>query len=248
MAITVPTGLTVVTDALKKAGVTGKGRQPDAYDSQGALDDLNDMIASWNVQRWIIWEVIDLGYTSQGVNPITIGPGGNINISERPVNLKAGYVKLLPQSGSGLPVNQPLEIIPSREQYSRLALPGLVSFPLYLFLDTSYPLGKILVYPIANANLYEIHVIVQNPITYVDFNTDLSILPKYYIPAFKFNLAKIVRQGYGKKEDAALNKLAADYLDVVVNANLQIPELIMPKILITQSSGYNILNDQFGNG
>lgn len=243
------TGETVVKAALLKAGVTGKGRQPDAFDSQNALDDLNDMIASWNIQRWINWGLLDKGIVSTGAASYTIGPGGDINMVRAPRNLKAGYVKQL--VNSGLPVNTPLEIIPSMEQYSRLSLPSLVSFPLYLFLDTTpWPLCVIKPYPLPNASIYEIHVIVQNPITMIELATDLTILPDFYIPAFKFNLAKRARQAYGrgKTPDLELNALANDSLDVIIQANTQISELVMPKALITQSSGYNILSDQFGNG
>lgn len=241
------TGETVVKAALKKAGVTGKGRQPDAFDSNEALDDLNDMIAQWNIQRYIVWGLLDKGIVSTGAASYSIGPGGDIDMTRAPRSLKAGYVKQL-VSSPGLNVNTPLDIIPSMEQYSRIALPGLVSFPLKLFLDTTpWPLCLIRPYPLPNANIYEIHVIVQNPINLIDLATDLSVLPDYYIPAFKFNLAKRLRQGYGRgfKPDLELNNLASDSLDVLIQVNTQIAELVIPKVLISQTSGYNILSDQF---
>ena len=249
------TGLDVVKEALKKAGVTGKGRAPDAEDTTSALADLNDMIQQWNTQRWIIWEVIDKGVVSNGGNSYPIGPGagalpGGIELPIAPRNLKAAYVKLLQTSGSGLNVNQPLEVIPSLEEYSRLSLPQLVSFPQYVYLQASYPIGTIKPYPLPNATIYEIHVIVQNPIIAIDLNTDLSVLPGYYIPAFKFNLAQILRQAYGRgrTRDSYLDQLASNSMEIVINANLQISELVMPKVLVNQQNGYNIFSDQFGNG
>lgn len=242
------TGETVVKAALMKSGVIGKGRAPDAFDTQNALDDLNDMIALWNIQRWINWGLLDKGVVSNGGAQYTIGPdpANSIVISRAPRNLKAGYVRQL--VNSGLPVNTPLDIIPSMEQYSRLSLPGLVSFPKYLFLDTTpWPQCIIRPYPLPNANIYEIHVIIQNPITLIEPATDLSVLPDYYVPAFKFNLARVLRQAYGRGRtpDLELNLLASNTLDVIVQANLQISELVISKVLITQSSGYNILSDQF---
>lgn len=242
------TGLTLVTSALQKAGVTAKGRPPDAYDLNSALTDLNDLIAAWNTERWIIWDLLDKGFVSAGTNPITIGPGANIDLLRRPDALRAGYVRQI--NTSGQPVNTPLRIIPSREEYSRLSLPTLVSFPLYLFLDSSFPIGNIESYPIATANIYEIHVIVPNHISAVEAATDLTVLPPHYIPAFKFNLARMLRQGYGKgsKPDVELNRLANYFRDAVIQSNLQVSELVMPRTLITQSSGYNIFSDQYGNG
>ena len=63
-------------------------------------------------------------------------------------------------------------------------------------------------------------------------------------------LIKIADSLYGKglQPDIELNNSARNSLDVVKNSNLQIPELVMPRSLITMSSGYNILSDQFGNG
>ncbi len=240
------TGETVVKAALMKAGVTGKGRQPDAFDSNNALDDLNDMIAQWNIQRYIVWGLLDKGIVSTGAASYSIGPGGDIPMTRAPRSLKAGYVRQI--NTSGLPVNTPLDIIPSMEQYSRISLPTLVSFPLKLFLDTTpWPLCLIRPYPLPNANIYEIHVIVQNPIVQIELATDLSVLPDYYIPAFKFNLAQILRQGYGRggKPDIRLDQLASNSLEVLIQVNTQIAELVMPKVLISQTSGYNILSDQF---
>jgi hypothetical protein len=65
----------------------------------------------------------------------------------------------------------------------------------------------------------------------------------------KFNLARRLRQSYGKgaKIDPELVRLANDALDVVMQANIQLPDMGMPVSLLQQGSGYNIYSDQFGN-
>lgn len=241
------TGQSLVTAALLTAGVTAKGRPPDAFDLSSALSDLNDLIAAWNTERWIIWDLLDVSFVSTGAATYSIGPGGNYDIPRRPDALRAGYVRQLNTAG-GQRVNTPLKIIPSREEFSRLSLPTLVSFPQALFLDSSYPLGLIHPYPLPNAAIYEIHVIIPNHITAVVAGTNLSILPPHYIPAFKFNLARILRQGYGKgsKPDIELNRLANYYRDAVIQSNIQVSELVMPRAVMSgQGSGYNIYSDQF---
>lgn len=241
------TGLTLIAAALIKAGVTAKGRPPDAFDQQSALSDLNDLIAAWNTERWIIWDLLDVGFISTGAATYTIGPGGNFNVPRRPDALRAGYVKQL-NTTSGQRVNTPLKIIPSREEFSRLSLPGLTSFPQALFLDSSYPLGLVHPYPLPNANIYELHLIVPNHIIAVEAATDLTVLPPHYIPAFKFNLARILRQGYGRgsKPDIELNRLANYYRDAVIQSNIQVSELIMPRAVMSgQGPGYNIYSDRF---
>jgi hypothetical protein len=243
------TGADIVNQALKKAGILGVGRVPSAEDNNDALADLNDMLAEWNTQRWLVWDLLDLAVVSNGGStPYTVGPGGLFNVSRRPDRLESAYLRQL--VGAGLNVDTPLEIIPSYEEYSRISLKTLTSFPLYCFLDSSWPLGKLYIYPWPQANIYETHIQLKNVIPVITLVTDMSTVPDHYIAAMKFNLAKRLRQAYGKglAPDPELNGLARSSLDVVKQSNLQIPELVMPRTLIIQSSGYNILSDQFGNG
>lgn len=242
------TGSDIVIQALKKAGILGIGRTASATDSNDALADLNDMIAEWNTQRWMIWNLLDLAFTSTGAVEYTVGPAGNFNVSRRPDRLEAAYLRQL--NTGGLNVDTPVEIIPSYEEYSRLTLKQLTSFTLYAFLDSSWPLAKLKLYPLPNASIYGIHILLKNVVPVIELATDMSTIPDHYISAFKFNLAKRLRQAYGKgmKPDIELNNLARNSLAVVKNSNVQIPELVMPRTLIIQSSGYNILSDQFGNG
>ena len=182
--------------------------------------------------------------------PYTIGPGGDFAVSRRPDRIEAAYLRQLRTAGPNF-VDTPIEIIPSREEYSRLTLKNLVSFTLYAFLDSSWPLGNIYFYPAANAGIYEYHVLLKNVAPVLTLDTVMeSVVPDHYMAGFKFNLAKILRQAYGKgtKPDPELNNLARNSLDVIKESNIQIPELVMPRTLIIQSSGYNILSDQFGNG
>lgn len=242
------TGADIVNEAFRKSGLLGLGQTMDGSDNVSALADLNDMLAQWNVKRWMVWAEVDVGFTSTGAASYSVGPAGNYNVTPRPDRVEAAYVRQLAAS-PGLNVDTPLEVIASREEYSRLSLKTLVSYPLYVFLDTSYPTAALYCYPTPNATQYEVHLILKGVMPVIAMATVLS-MPGAYIAAMKFNLAKRLRQAYGKglKPDMELNGLARDALDTVKQSNLQIPELVMPKTLITMSSGYNIYSDQFGNG
>lgn len=237
----------VLTEAFKKSGVLGLGQTMDGGDIVSGLADLNDMIAQWNTQRWMTWDLLTLGFVSTGANSYTVGPAGNFSVAVRPDRLESAFQRQL--VASGLNVDTPLEIIPSREEYNRLSLKGLVSFGQYVFLDSSYPTATLYLYPIPNASIYEIFISLKNAIpffTIAQLGTALAV-PPHYIAAMKFNLAKRFRQAYGKglRPDPELNALARSALDIVKQSNLQIPELVMPNALI-KSSGYNILSDQYG--
>lgn len=242
------TGRDIATFALKKSGITGIGRNPSAIMLTDALADFNDMLTQWQTNRWLVWNLLDLGVTSTGLNGYTVGPGQQFNCSVAPTRLEYAYQRQI--VNTGLPVDTPLRVIDAREQYDAISLKGLVSFGLYVFLDTAWPTSLLKLYPIPNAGIYEIHIVLKNVLPVVVANTDMSVVPPHYIAAFKFNLARILRQAYGKGRtpDEELNRMAMKSLETITQANIQVPELVMPKTLIIQSSGYNILNDQFGNG
>jgi len=239
----------VVEQALKKAGILGIGRTASASDANDGLADLNNMISEWNTQRWMTWALLDVSKVSTGAASYTVGPAGDFAVSRRPDRIEAAYLRQLNTAGN-LYVDTPVEIIPSREEYSRLTLKRLTSFTLYVFLDTAWPTGIAYFYPLANAAIYEYHLLFKNVAPVLTLDTDLSVVPDHYIGCMKFNLARRLRQAYGKgmQPDVELNNLARNSLDVVKQSNIQIPELVMPRTLIVQSSGYNILSDQFGNG
>lgn len=243
------TAADIVIAGLKKSGIVGLGQSPDGSDTLDALSDLNDMVAQWASQRWMVYSELDLSFVSTGqTTPYTVGPGGNYNITARPDRIEAAYLRQL-INPPGLNVDTDLTVIPSREEYSTLSLKPLVSFPLYVFLDTAYPTANLFVYPWPNASIYEVHLILKNVFPVYSINTVVS-LPGQYIAAMKFNLAKRLRQAYGKglRPDPELNALARSSLDIVKQSNLQVPELIMPKSLISIGSGYNIFSDSFGSG
>ena len=240
----------VITEAFRKAGLLGTGQTMDGGDMVSAVADFNDLVGQWNTQRWMTWDLVDLSFTSTGAVSYTVGPGGNFSVTAVPTRIEYAFQRQI--VNSGLNVDTPLEIIPSREEYSRLSLKSLISFGLYVFYDSSYPMGTLYLYPTPNANIYQIHIGLKNVIPVFTAATVGSqlIVPPHYIAAFKFNLAKRFRQAYGKglRPDGELNALARSSLDIVKQSNLQIPELVMTKVLIVQSAGYNILSDQFGNG
>jgi len=240
----------VITEAFRKSGLLGLGQTMDGGDIVSAVADFNDMVSQWNSKRWMVWDLVDIGITSTGANSYTVGPSGQFNVAVRPARLEAAYQRQL--VAAGLNVDTPIEIIPSFEEYSRLSLKTLVSFGLYAFLDSAYPTATLYIYPSPNASVYAIHILIKNAIPVYTVATIASTLniPPAYIAALKFNLAKRLRQAYGKglRPDMELNTLARDSLDTIKQMNLQVSELVMPRTLIIQSSGYNILSDQFGNG
>lgn len=244
------TGLSVVSQALWKSGITGRGIPPSNTDTQDALADLNDMIDQWNTDRLLVWDMLNTGFTCTGQTaPYTVGPGGNYPMTPRPNRVYSAFVRQLEFVGS-LQVDTPLKVLDAREEYNRINTKTLASFPEAVFLDTAMPLGQLYVYPWPSpAGMYAVYITTKNCMPQITLQTDMSGFPGGYVAAFKFNLARRLRQAYGRgnRPDMELNKLASDSLDVIMAGNLQVPEVGMPPSLLQRGNGYNIFSDQFGN-
>lgn len=240
------TGADIVNQALKKAGILGLGQVADASDLTDGLADLNDMVSQWVTQRWMVWNLLDIACVSTAANSYTVGPAGNFNVTRRPDRIEAAYQRQV-VGAAARSVDTPLRVISAREEYSRIAVKQLQGFGKVIFYDAAYPLGVIYPYPVPQATIYEIHLILKNTIPVFTQASVLSV-PEQYVAALKFNLARRLRQSYGKglRPDPELNRLATDALDIIKQANIQIPQLMMPAALVP-GSGYNILSDQFGD-
>lgn len=263
----------VVQAALRKSGVSGLGMSPypNGADELDAQNDLSYMLAEWNTETWLVWHKLDLGFVSDGrAGPglggaYTVGPTGNFPLTPRPDRIEAAYLRILANTniaGSGQPVDQPLVEIPSREQYSRIALKQLVAFPKAYFYDTDMggaatPIsgpnpvaggtgGNLIIYPWPQAGLYEVHIIVKDVFPLIlPMNMDLSFLPANCRAAMIFNLALRLRQAYGKglRPDPELKALAKASLAKMRQSMVQVPELVMPGMVLGRGSLYNIYGD-----
>lgn len=152
-----PTVRSFIELALKEAGVLGVGQTPLAQDTNDTFVLLQRMIAQWQRRRWLVpglTEVIKLG-NNQKSN--TIGPGQYYNCP-RPDKIEAGWFVQV-NTGQN-PVSIPLTQIFSYQDYSRIAIKELNSFPQSFFYDAHFPYGNIFIWPIPSA-IYQIHLLIK---------------------------------------------------------------------------------------
>ncbi len=239
----------IVTSALKKSGVLGIGRSPLAEDINDGFDDLNDMLASWQVERWNVYTVEDVAFVSTGVQSYTVGPtvsnvSQNYPFVERPDRLEAAYLRQLFNTSPQNPVDYFLKLIQSREDYSQIQLKQLGTISTHVFYSPDYPVGNVYPWPIPQANLYELHLIFKTPIgNFANLSQPLNI-PQSYFAALKHNLAVWMCVAYGKPVSPDLAKIAGKTIAVLQNSNAQIPALSMPKSVVRPSGLYNVFSDQ----
>ncbi len=236
------TPLDIVKQSLKKAGIIGVGQTPLAEDTNDAFYDLNDMIGQWARKRWLMWHLLDVSLVSTGAMSYTVGVGQDFN-TPRPDRLEAAFFRQI-QNGQPNNIDYPLELIESRETYSNIPLKSLSTFPTSIFYDAAYPTGVVYPWPVPQATIYEIHLIIKDQLTQFTSLNQTIVMPPEFTAALKFNLAIRLRQAYMLPADPVLIGLAKDSLAVIRGANAQIPNLVMPSDLI-RGGLYNVYSDSY---
>lgn len=158
--------------------MSGVGQTPNAEDINDGFRLLTQMLNYWQKRRWLVPNLIDVSAIGNSEQYNLIGPGKHYN-SLRPDRIQAAYFKQLNSGGSGFDggfdsgfggsgdngnnVSYFLRPIWSYEDYARIGLKGLNSWPMYFFYDASFPYGKVYIWPIPTSS-YEIHLLVKGPI------------------------------------------------------------------------------------
>lgn len=148
----------IITLALKEAGITGIGQTANDEDINDGFTLFSYMLAQWQNKRWLVPGLTDISAVANGLISNTIGPGQYYN-TLRPDKILSAYFK---QVNSG-DVSYPLTPIWSREDYSKIALKSLSSWPSRYFYDNAFPVGNVFIWPVPSST-YEIHLIVKLPI------------------------------------------------------------------------------------
>jgi hypothetical protein len=235
----VTTAVDLITLALKDIGALGIGQAISAEDTADALATLNMMLEQWAEERLSVYHLVDTAHQSTGSVSYTVGPGGDFNIP-RPIKINAAYARLQ-SSGAGSAVDYRISMIDAREDYARISLKTLSSFPEYAFYDSDFPMGNLFLYPVPNSS-YELHIVTMDALP--QFATaGLQInLPGAYMAAIRYSLACYLAPSYQLPISPDLKALAMNAKRVIKRANNQIPQLTMPRGIGSKSK-YNIFSD-----
>lgn len=157
-----------ITLALKEAGVLGVGQTPLAEDINDSFTLLTRMLNGWQQKRWLVPGLTHVSMPGNGEKFNRIGPGQYFNCL-RPREIKAAWFTQNNVSESNK-VSFNLVRIWAYEDYTRLALKDLKSWPQAFFYDNAFPYGHIYIWPIPSAQ-YQINLAIQLPI---GFNTAVA--------------------------------------------------------------------------
>ena len=124
--------------ALREAGrITDEhGVTDGSADVDAAFSQLVMMMAQWSKKRWLVFDDIDVSTVSAAVGEYTIGPGGLFNCA-RPDRIESAFVRMgSTYSGTNSPIDYPLEVLDSREDYYTITAKSLGGVPQAVWLDS----------------------------------------------------------------------------------------------------------------
>lgn len=245
MSLTNTTWADVISLALRNAGVIGQGQTAGAQDLNDACAMMNDMIAQWQQRRYLVYHLVEYTVPANGSQSYSVGPGGDISVPQRPAAINAAFARQTINNNPNQ-IDYPLAILSSREDYSRIAMKSLQSFPQWCWYDAATPLGYLFVYPVVT-NQFTLHLVFREQLQTAVALTDTITLPAEYKEALLYNLAIRLSINYGTPLDPRVAALAKAALETMRTVNAQVPTMQMPNI-VSGLGRYNIFSDRTGPG
>lgn len=186
----------ILNRALKMTGCYGVGMTPSADDIEAALDQLNSMLASWYLQRYLLPNLTRLEFTTAAGQRIYIfgsddGSGYTLASSTRPLQIQSGFLTI------STDLDQNIEIV-AQEEYNRISNKNTAGYPEKLTYNPGESTGYAWMSPVPDA-AYNITVMCL--VAHTDYTSlDATFrFPNYYTDAVIYNLAVNLAPMFGKK-------------------------------------------------
>jgi hypothetical protein len=195
------TAQTIINGALRLLQVASTDVVITSDEANDALEALNQMIDGWSNESLMLYHVQLEQFTcTPGLNPHTIGYGGNFNTSV-PIHIESSTVTV---GGVDYPIIQI-----DYDDYAVIKLKTLQNvYPEYMYFDRNTPiLGNLYMYPVPSTasiiNLYS-----RKQLTTFASLTDSISLPVGYARALKYSLAVELAPEYQVSAGADVIQLA----------------------------------------
>ncbi len=241
MPLTALTARDFITLALKESGILGVGQTALSEDINDCFVLLQRMTSQWQWRRWMVPGLTDILKVGNNAISNTIGPGGYWNVTPRPDQILGGYFI---QLNTGItPVSLPLAQVFSYEDYIRITVKNLNTFPSNFFYDGNNDVngrGNVFIWPIPSA-IYEIHLLVKSDLAWPQNINSVFTLPDAYAEAVHYNLTLRICSMYQVDPKPSVGGLAKVALNTIKNTNTQIPELQMP-VALKQGKAFSLWN------
>lgn len=232
----------IINLALKASSILGVGQTALAEDINDSFVLLNQMISQWAQKRWLVYRLETFNFNCTGAQSYTVGPGSDFPITPRPDRLESAFVRQINQQPPNQ-VDYPLDILPARETYNRIALKKLTSFPSMIYYEPAYPVAQAYPWPVPTANIYSLFLTFKQVIPkFTSLSQDINLPPEYE-GALLYNLAIRVAANYQVAPRADVVALAKDGLATIRGSNTALALMQMPEGLVRPGI-YNPYSDQ----
>jgi hypothetical protein len=223
------TPIDIIKLALFNSGAIQLQQTIYADDIDNGFALLNNLLSQWQIQRYMVYDLVDMALTSTGAASYTIGPAADFAISGgaiRPDRIDSAFCRTI---STGLDnICYPYM---ARENFNRISLKAATGVPYTYFYDASIgsaSQGTISFWPIPVTTIYSLHVNYKAYLGQFATLTDIITLPLPYINGMVWGLAKELRNLYGLEESPSVSKMAAESLLAIVNSIAQLPTAVQP--------------------
>jgi hypothetical protein len=234
----------LLVNCLIDAGIVGIDESIEQPIINRAFTQVNWIIAQWNRKRWLCYALEEYSFVSTGALSYPVGKGMAVDINPRPDRLEYAFLRFLQGSSPGnLQVDIALDIIESREDYSRIVVKNVGTLPWRIFYQPDWPVGALFPWPVPQASIYEIHVGFKVVLPRFASLSDKINFPPEYEAALNWTLARRLRASYQLPEDPQINSLARNALNTLRLANSAMSTLRLPSPLRNRNRAYDYRGD-----
>jgi hypothetical protein len=239
----------LLTNALKDSGIVGEDEAIDQAQINRAFTQANWLIAQWARKRWLLYRIEDYPLVSTGALTYSVGKSQNIDINPRPDRLEYAFLRFLNAGAPAqFPVDIPIDIIQSKEDYARIPVKNIGTLAWRVFYDPGSPtsgwsVGTLFPWPVPQASIYEMHFGFKVVLPRFQNIQQQINFPPEYEAALNWCLARRLRVIYQQPEDPEINALARDALNTIRLANQAVGTLRMPRFLRGRQRAYDYRGD-----
>lgn len=227
---TTPNSITVtaqslITAALQEIGALSPGEQVPTEDAAWVLQKLQRLIDRYNAREPMVYSVNFTVYTLPvNKQPVTIGPGADFDVNQRPVSIKSASLIL----NNGAPGPNDVEVplnIRDDDWWAQQTIKGLRStLPTDLYYNAGWPNGELNFWPVptaVNQVRLETELVLAQIKTY---NQQFSMPPAYW-DAIVYPLAVGLCPSYERQASVDLLREEAKAIKAVEGNNISSPRL-----------------------
>lgn len=231
--------------ALVCGGIIGIDEDIEPETQTIAFRFANWLLAEWGRKRFMAYALEEYSFVSTGHQTYSVGAGEIVDINPRPERLQYAYMRFLQhtESPGQFPVDIPLDIISSKEDYSRIAVKNVGTLPWRVFYDPQWPVGVLHPWPVPQQGLYGLHFGFKVVLPRFTSLTQQVTFPPEYEQALVWAMARRLRAAFALPPSPEITSLARNAINTIRLANQAVWTQPIPIYLRSRNRAYDVRGD-----